>query len=62
MDASNLRELSDLAPVSHPALLLRFLAQDVPDPYYGDDDGFDQIFHMLSQGCEALLADLIERM
>ncbi len=30
-------------------------AIDVPDPYYGGDDGFDQVFEMLTRACEGLL-------
>lgn len=28
---------------------------DVPDPYYGGDDGFDHVFRMLQAACEGLL-------
>jgi len=28
---------------------------DVPDPYYGGDDGFDKVYHMLHRACEGLL-------
>ncbi|MFZ4574315.1 MAG: low molecular weight protein-tyrosine-phosphatase [Phycisphaerales bacterium] len=31
---------------------------DVPDPYYGGDDGFDKVYEMLSRSCEGLLAHL----
>ena len=30
-------------------------ASDVPDPYYGGDDGFDNIYEMLTGACEGLL-------
>lgn len=30
---------------------------DVPDPYYGGDDGFDKVYSMLHAACEGLLKD-----
>lgn len=27
---------------------------DVPDPYYGGDDGFEQVFKMLEEACESI--------
>lgn len=32
---------------------------DVPDPYYGGDDGFDKVYAMLTRACEGLLDHLI---
>ncbi|MEC9372679.1 MAG: low molecular weight protein-tyrosine-phosphatase [Planctomycetota bacterium] len=31
---------------------------DVPDPYYGADGGFDEVFEMVMRGCEGLLERL----
>lgn len=31
---------------------------DVPDPYYGGDDGFDRVFDMCERTCAALLAHI----
>lgn len=28
---------------------------DVPDPYYGGENGFDDVYHMLNRACEGLL-------
>ncbi len=28
---------------------------DVPDPYYGEEDGFDQVLDMLEEGCPVIL-------
>jgi protein-tyrosine phosphatase len=33
-------------------------AQDVPDPYYGEGDGFAEVFEICEQACRALLARL----
>jgi len=32
--------------------------QDVPDPYYGGDDGFRKVFTMLDRSCHNLLAEI----
>ena len=61
MDKSNHRDLLDLGvPTSKLALMRSFdptltNPQDVPDPYYGGDDGFDKVYHMLTRACEGLL-------
>ncbi len=31
---------------------------DVPDPYFGDEDGFDQVLDILERGCTAVLDEL----
>lgn len=31
---------------------------DVPDPYYGGDDGFDKVYEMLVRSCEGMLSTL----
>ena len=33
-------------------------AADVPDPYYGDDEVFDECLHMITAGCAGLIASL----
>lgn len=32
--------------------------QDVPDPYYGGEDGFEAMYHILQPACRGLLAAL----
>ena len=32
---------------------------DVPDPYYGEEDGFDQVLDMLEEGCPVILQPLM---
>jgi len=32
---------------------------DVPDPYYGEDDGFDKVLDMLEEGCPVILQTLM---
>jgi len=33
-------------------------AREVPDPYYGGPDGFDQVLDLLEDACKGLLEDL----
>ena len=33
--------------------------QEVPDPYYGEHDGFELVFELLQVSCERLLDDLV---
>lgn len=64
MDRSNLQELRRLSPLEHKRKLHLFDAFtsgrniDVPDPYYGDDDGFRVVYNMLFAGCESLFEKL----
>jgi len=37
----------------------RFEAQEVPDPYYGGEEGFEQVLDLLEDACSGLLARLI---
>lgn len=32
--------------------------KEVPDPYYGGDDGFDHVFHLIDTACEAIASKL----
>jgi protein-tyrosine phosphatase len=36
----------------------RHRLQEVPDPYYGGADGFEQVLDLLEDACEGLLAAL----
>jgi protein-tyrosine phosphatase len=36
--------------------------QDVPDPYYGDDDGFDRCLDLVEAGCRGLIEHLADRL
>ncbi len=33
--------------------------KDVPDPYYGEEEGFDQVLDMLEEGCPVILQTLM---
>lgn len=32
--------------------------QEVPDPYYGDGDGFEKVFHLIDSACETIATKL----
>ncbi len=62
MDSSNQRELINQGTPESKVRLMRSFdptitgkAPDVPDPYYGGDDGFDKVYEMLIRACEGLL-------
>ncbi len=66
MDRGHLRELRALAPQGGRARLGMFLeasarwkGEDVPDPYYGGAEGFEQVLDMVEEAAERWL-DLIE--
>lgn len=62
MDNQNIRELNSLATVpEHKAKIKRMTdycvemnAWEVPDPYYGGDQGFEQVINLLEDACEGL--------
>ena len=65
MDRSNLADLERLAPTedaSHRLHLLRDFdprspnGSEVPDPYYGGGDGFEQVLDICEAACVGLLA------
>ncbi len=72
MDADNHRNLRDLAPHAEGAAKVRMLREfdpasagavnlDVPDPYYGGEDGFDDVLDLIEAACAGLLAELRTR-
>jgi protein-tyrosine phosphatase len=69
MDRENLRELRRLAPGDEERAKVRLLREfdpasagagdlDVPDPYYGEGDGFVAVFELVHAACEGLLEQL----
>ncbi len=57
MDGQNLSDLQQLARSAggiQPCLFLE--GQDVPDPYYGGGEGFEQVLDLIEEGSRALLA------
>ncbi|MEV0317519.1 low molecular weight protein-tyrosine-phosphatase [Streptomyces sp. NPDC050658] len=70
LDSGHLRTLRRLAPTPADADKVRLLRSydpaaadlDVPDPYYGDDDGFDTCLRMVEAASDGLLDAVREAM
>jgi len=59
MDHGHLRALLGMAPRHHHAKIRLFaLDRDVPDPYYGGPEGFEQVLDLVEERCRALIAEL----
>ncbi|AJY44894.1 low molecular weight protein-tyrosine-phosphatase [Martelella endophytica] len=64
MDGDNMAVLRRMAGTNAAATVALFsdytlsIRKDVPDPYYGGADGFDNVYHMLFTGCQSLLSKL----
>ncbi len=63
MDGSNHADLLTLSGGAHPKVrLLREIGgdedPDVPDPYHGGDDGFEEVLDIVERGCRALLEEI----
>ncbi len=64
MDRSNYSNIMKVAGAgnSDVRLLLSYVNgskdEDVPDPYYGGFDGFEQVYQMVNEACERLLATI----
>ena len=68
MDSANLNDLEILKPADSEAEIHRFLhftqpdmPVDVPDPYYGRDDGFDYVLDLVEHASRGLIEDLRSR-
>ena len=67
MDGSNYRDVLDLARTDEHRQKVRFVLDalfpgenvDVPDPYYGLENGFNSVYAMLDQTCEAIAEQLL---
>lgn len=69
MDADNLRAVrtlarrhgasAEIAPLTRHCRRLR--REEVPDPYYGGPDGFEEVLDLLDDACQGLLHDLLAR-
>ena len=68
MDKSNYKDLIALAPnetaKSKVKMILNELYPekntDVPDPYYGGQDGFENVYNMLDQACDVIASKLLK--
>lgn len=63
MDQSNLRNILALARTEDDKKKVSLIMdeieddsqQEVPDPYYGGDHGFENVYHMLDEACNAFI-------
>jgi len=68
MDSRNVADLSAMAPAGTRDKVSLFLAfapetgeREIPDPYYGGSDGFDQVLDLVEAASRGLLADIRAR-
>ena len=66
MDGSNYGELAQLAPKGERHKIRRFLdfaphagTKDVPDPFFGEAEGFDRALDLIDEAARGLLAELL---
>ena len=68
MDSENMDNLQSLCDGTQDRERLHWLRSfdpaskqtlDVPDPYYGEEDGFDEVLDMLEEGCPVILQTLM---
>ena len=65
MDRENYDALQAIAPQpnSHIRVFSDYLddewPNDVPDPYYGEQEGFDEVLDILEEGCPLILQTLM---
>jgi len=68
MDEQNLIDLQSISPADYQGHLGLFLAfagregDEVPDPYYGGDQGFEDVLDMVEAASEGLLAQIEARL
>ena len=67
MDYANLSHLQQDCPQGHLHKLALFLKHgrgaemEVPDPYYGGEDGFQYVLDLVEQASEGLLDEIVEQ-
>lgn len=69
MDQSNYKNVIALAPNQEGKLKVKMILNelfpdenvDVPDPYYGGQNGFEQVFDMLDDACSVIAEKLITK-
>lgn len=68
MDHDNYQILKNICPKGHEDKLKMFLEfstdfteKEVPDPYYGGDQGFEYVFDMVESASKGLLQQILKR-
>ena len=66
MDGTNYDELAQIAPKAERHKIRRFLdfaphagTKDVPDPFFGEAEGFDRALDLIEEAARGLLAELV---
>ena len=67
MDQSNYRHIIAMAPDAEAKSKVHLILNeinpgknlDVPDPYYGGDQGFENVYRMLDMACERILSRIL---
>ena len=69
MDHANMRDLDEMCPPGHRhkiSLLLSHLSgqhlDEVPDPYYGSVEGFENVFQLIDAAVVDLIPHIAEQM
>jgi protein-tyrosine phosphatase len=69
MDSSNFDDLVAICPPQHQDKIQLFLEfaedlsrREVPDPYYGGNQGFEQVLDLIERAARALLEDVRQRL
>ncbi|MFD2603182.1 low molecular weight protein-tyrosine-phosphatase [Flavobacterium suzhouense] len=68
MDTSNLSDVQKLAPNASAKAKVKLMMNEVhpgknvnvPDPYYGGPEGFDNVYDMLDEACEIVARKLLK--
>ena len=59
MDRGHLRILQRLCPPQHAGKVRLFIRDvEVPDPYYGGPEGFEQVLDLVEAACRSLLSEI----
>ena len=67
MDPANAKDLRRIAPSAEAARKVRLMRSfdpaasadaAIPDPYYGDDEGFDEVLELCRTACQHLLQEI----
>jgi protein-tyrosine phosphatase len=67
MDAQNLRDLQNMRPAQFRGELDLFLRygnsalNEVPDPYYGESDGFEHVLNLVEDAAQGLLQAIAQQ-
>ncbi len=60
MDSSNYRDIISLAKDDNDKQKVKMILDNsnVPDPYYGGDEGFEHVYQLLHEACQKFLEDI----